>query len=474
MKMESNMLSAINAYIGGVKIKTLQGLCEFIDNSLSAKAKNIKIKFHPGLLEVIDDGVGTDFPEDILTPFKSRGMDSTSMYGVGAAGCIIVLSDWGTCTVQSSTGDGVLNTCVMDWGKYRGVKSGDAEITRRHSSLGEGKGTIIAIGFARQITPDQHQKYIDAISFRYASALQCGISISYEVKGQVTDILPWKGPELSRSESVVFTTENIGEIEVMCGIVKAGHKNDRPGFNVYWGKRILIESESGPCEIHDTSTSRIYGTIKLDADKFRHVNTLKDGFNNNFDPNVHLWPAIANHFKDILLSSRSEGMTVQLQMLSEKAAEILNNMTGVEMGREKRDKKELPAKGPENPKQTGRQRKTAEKISGSGEATSREKKKGFPMTFKMTPSTTQEVAFKCVPLSISWDIQFNPDMLPKEMRTPYSLATSSLFCIAQAWEKRGETDSRGNRLMPGFTEGDFETILTKLIESLAKQKPPEI
>jgi len=471
MKMETNTLSAIRAYVSRETIKPLQGLCEFIDNSLSAKAKTIQIVFHKRLLEVIDDGIGTDTPEDILTPFKSKGMDCTSRYGIGAAGCAIVLSNWGRCVASSNTGKGMTKTCVMNWAAYKSTTCGDVEITQLQSSPSSYRGTTISIDMVRQLTAEQHQKCMDEIAFRYSTAIRNGISITYTAKGKTETIRAWKRPELVRSEKETLIHKQLGKIELFCGIVKPGHKNERPGFNIYWGKRILIEHESGPCAIYEASTARIYGEIILDHETFPHVNTLKDGFNNDFDPSG-LYQRIAERFKDILIDAKAEGIEVHLEVLSKKAAEILNSAFGEmgDKGKEKRIKQETPSQGPKNPEKTDRKRETADKVAGVGSVTSRGKQNGFPMRFKLTSNTTLDDAFKCHYNSRLWDVQFNPSLIPKETLKPQNLAVSAIFCVAQAWAKRSEVDKKGNSFLPGFEDSSFEEVVTVMLRSLTQQK----
>lgn len=471
MKMQPDMLSCLRSYVGRAKIKPIQGLCEFIDNSLSAGSKTVKIVFHEHLIEVIDDGKGTKTPDDILTPFKSNGMDSTSKYGIGAAGCAVVLSDWGRCVASSSTGSGSLKTCIMDWEPYHLKTKGDVEITQMLTEKSNrSTGTTIIIDFQRLLSIDQHRKHIEEIEFRYSTSLRRGTVITYSFKGKETVLKPWNPPELSKKETHVINHPQFGRIELLCGIVKAGHKNEHPGFNVYWGKRILIEQESGPCAVYEASTSRIYGEIILDHNKFPHVNTLKDGFNNDFDPS-ELWEQIAERFKDMLIAAKTEGVSMELEVLSRKASDYINGVFGsVDLGKEKRERQPVPSRGPENSEKTEKTRKTAEKVSGSGDVRPRNKTKGLPMRINLTPNTTLDESFKCQYNAKFWDVQYNPDRIPKQILKSEILGIFSLPCIAQAWAKKCEVDEKGNMTLPNFGNNSFELVLTGFLQALMQQK----
>ena len=471
MKIEMNQAGAVRSYVQREKIKVNQGLCEFIDNALSAKATAVKIAFLGNVLEITDNGCGTACPEHILTPFKSAGMDSTSRYGVGAACSVIVLSNWGRCVATSSIGNGFAKSCVMNWKPYQTMTEGDIEITRMEKGKWDGaSGTTISIDFFKELKAHHHEQYMEEISFRYSTALRNGVRISYNVKGKTVVLKPWNPPELSKKETHVINHPQFGRIELLCGIVKAGHKNEHPGFNVYWGKRILIEQESGPCAVYEASTSRIYGEIILDHNKFPHVNTLKDGFNNDFDPS-ELWEQIAERFKDMLIAAKTEGVSMELEVLSRKASDFINGVLGgVDLGKEKRERQPVPSRGPENSEKTEKTRKTAEKVSGSGDVRPRNKTKGLPMRINLTPNTTLDESFKCQYNAKFWDVQYNPDRIPKQILKSEILGIFSLPCIAQAWAKKCEVDEKGNMTLPNFGNNSFELVLTGFLQALMQQK----
>lgn len=471
MKIDMNQVGAVRAYVQRAVINTGQGLCEFIDNSLSANASSIKIEFMNGMLEISDNGCGTRNPEFILTPFKSHGMDATSKYGVGAACSVIVLSDWGRCAATSTLGDNHSNTCVMDWSSYKNRAEGDIELTEMTSTKGaKSSGTLVSLEFPKTIPNDRHDRHKKDIAFRYSTALRNGVTINYCVKGKTEALKPWNPPELSKKETHVINHPQFGRIELLCGIVKAGHKNEHPGFNVYWGKRILIEQESGPCAVYEASTSRIYGEIILDHNKFHHVNTLKDGFNNDFDPS-ELWEQIAERFKDMLIAAKTEGVSMELEVLSRKASDYINGVFGsVDLGKEKRERQPVPSRGPENSKKTEKTRKTAEKVSGSGDVRPRNKTKGLPMRINLTPNTTLDESFKCQYNAKFWDVQYNPDRIPKQILKSEILGIFSLPCIAQAWAKKCEVDEKGNMTLPNFGNNSFELVLTGFLQALMQQK----
>jgi hypothetical protein len=471
MKIDMNQVGAVRAYVQRAVINIGQGLCEFIDNSLSAGASVIKIEFLNGILEISDNGCGTLNPEFILTPFKSYGMDATSKYGVGAACSVIVLSDWGECVATSSTGDGNSKTCIMNWGSYKSKVEGDIELTRVTSIRDSSSpGTLVSLEFPKIVPNDRHDRNKKDIAFRYSTALRNGVQIHYNVKGRTEALQPWNPPELSKKEKQVINHPQFGRIELLCGIVKAGHKNEHPGFNVYWGKRILIEQESGPCAVHEASTSRIYGEIILDHNKFPHVNTLKDGFNNDFDP-TELWEEVAELFKDLLIAAKTEGVSMELEVLSRKASEYINGaLGGGDTGKEKRDKQPVPSRGPEESEKTERTRKTAEKVSGSGDVKPRNRARGLPMRIKLTPNTTLDESFKCQYNAKFWDVQYNPDRIPKQILKSETLGIFSLSCIAQSWAKKCEVDEKGNMTLPNFGNNSFEMVLTGFLQALMQQK----
>ena len=92
------------------------------------------------------------------------------------------------------------------------------------------------------------------------------------------------------------------------------------------------------------------------------------------------------------------------------------------------------------------------------------------MRIKLTPNTTLDESFKCQYNARFWDVQYNPDRIPKQILKSETLGIFSLSCIAQSWAKKCEVDEKGNMTLPNFGNNSFEMVLTGFLQALMQQK----
>jgi hypothetical protein len=464
--MQINPIGLIRSNVQQKRQKPIQGLCEFIDNSLSAGATAIDLFWIGKLLEIIDNGIGTDRPDIILTPAISRPIDPTSKYGMGAAMSAIILSQWGNITVASTDYSKNTYSCKMDWSKYRDRQEGEVRIgeVKREKSNSQSTGTVITISDAKKIPKDAHDAIISGISFRYASAIRAGVKINYRHSASpkstptVITIPAWERPKMSYSRTAFVDMGGIlGKVEVFCGIVDG--KNEKPGFNSYWGKRILKERDSGPCEIAGVSTANIYGEIMLDHAKFPYVNVTKDDFSNDYDPDS-FYSLIAKEFSDVFEKAKTEGETIEIRNLSDEVSNDLTSLLGG--SKEKRDRS-----GQENQNDspiathTGIERLSASKLHKTGRiGNSREK---FPLQVRITPTRSIEVSVRADMGRVAWDIQWNPDLFPHGEKDKGSLYISALGAMSKTLADRLRCERNG-QLNISFTDISYEGIFTRLVQ----------
>lgn len=463
--MEINPIGAIRAYVASRSdVKPLNGFCEFIDNSLSAEATEITIRLTRKKWQIIDNGRGTSEPEAILSPFVSKAMDSTSRYGVGAACSAIILTRWGLCEVETVTQDGQQFKCVMDWSRYVQERTGRIDLTELSQTEHEGpSGTAITLDVSKAAWKPRINEIVDKLQFLYAAALRKGTRIRIETEKDQHDLAPWNPPKLKHSSKKVLMHPEWGRIEARVGIVASDHANPYAGFNIYWGKRILIDGEAGPCAIRDASSNRIYGEVFLDHDSFGYVNTYKDGFSPQFDQD-ELWKYLADEFAEVIEKAKTETMTIEHEILSRKAEDTLNRMLGVDVGKEKRERNQDTQKGTVTPANTGTKRKTAEKIHDIGDVVRRDTIKGFPMRSKLVPDTSLEYVITAKYNTRFWEVFYNPDKLPDVAKKNHELlAVLACTIISNAWDKMSERDEAGQKLLP--FQGAFEEILTRLLST---------
>lgn len=463
--MEHNLAGAIRAFVASRSdIKPIHGFCEFIDNSLSAGASNIEIRIDGKKWSVTDDGCGTLYPDVILTPFVSRAMDATSRYGVGAACSIIILSHWGRCEVDTVTGDGVRSVCVMDWSKYDGVSTGDVELTSLMTEPSDlPQGTTIRIDVSNASWKPRLGELVDKLQFLYAGALRSDVRIVLKKDGETIELVPWPAPKLKKSLRKSLVHPEWGKVQARIGIVADGVANPHAGINLYWGKRILLDSDPTMFSMRDVGSARAYGEVFLDHTTFHHVNTAKDGFSPNFD-SESLWTWLAEEFSEIIDAAATEAVQIQSTLFNVKVQGTLDKLMGIDTGKEKRKKSADPTAGTVKPTETGRKRATAEQIHDVGDVVRRSSVKGLPFRTVLVADETMDTVIKAVYSPKFWECRYNPSLLNADMRDIAEVLAYSIFgFIAREWERITSTDSRGQRLLP--FAGDYTEIFTSIAAS---------
>lgn len=475
VQMQSNMVGSIKGYIASRgNVKPLNCLCEFIDNSLSAGATEIKVVVkRRAMLEVIDNGCGTPNPEKILSPFISDAMDPTSKYGIGAAGSAIMLSGWGKCIAESVTSNGLLSRCLMDWEPYVSKKTGDIEITQIETIEDSGLPCGTALRIETTNTPKKQLvkpfEIIDKLAFLYAAALRKGVRIVLVSDHETNEVKPYEPPKLKHVVRKVIQHKEWGRIEARVGIVAEGLANPYQGFNVYWGKRILVSNEPGPCAMRDASSNRIYGEVFLDHASFPHVNTFKDGFTSEFDQD-ELWEWLADEFAQVIDKAKSEMDTLQFNVLNKAVQDAIQDIFGFEIGKEKRVKPKESRPGAVEPAESGKKRKTAEKIHDQGDVVKRDNGKGMPLKVKVVSDATIGTVFLIKETSRFWEVAYNPDLIPSEWKKNKTAFAYTIAASVAAKCKINELQNpSGQKTLP--FSGDFEEILTRLIGSMRPEKP---
>lgn len=474
VQMQYNYVGSIRGYIASRdNVKPLNCLCEFIDNSLSAGSTRIRIAVKRNtMLEIVDNGCGTPCPELILTPFDSTPMDATSKYGIGAAGSAIMLSGWGKCVAESVTNYGVFARCVMDWSPYLDKKSGDIEITQMESfdAIGMVQGTTLRIDTTS--APKKHLvkpfEIIDKLGFLYAAALRKGVKIVLVSDHETNEVKPYDPPKLKHTVKKVMQHKDWGRIEARVGIVADGLANPYQGFNIYWGKRILVSNEPGPCAVRDASSNRIYGEVFLDHETFPHVNTFKDGFTSEFDQD-ELWEWLSTEFANVIDKAKAEMETLQFNVLNKAVQDAIQEIFGVEVGKERRVKPKETKMGAVEPVTSGKKRKTAEKIHQDGDVVKRGSIRGTPLKVKVVSDSTIGTLFLIKETARFWEVAYNPDLIPSEWKKNRTAFAYTVAASVAAKCKINELQNpNGQKTLP--FDGDFEYILTRLIGSMNKEK----
>lgn len=236
-------------------------LGELCDNAFDAGAQQIQIKFGPKRkLEVIDDGAGCANLERMLTLGAHMRQRTTSLgrYGVGLkeAACWL----WGELYIASSH-RGTLREAVVNWPRL--AKQDHWNIPDPVESPATAlSGTTLMFSDVTRQFPD-YKSLAAELGYTFAPALWNGRQIKLLSARKPAIVCPgWALPDLEDVVAGQFTLNGKG-VKLTAGIVAAGSANDRPGFSVCHGHRILLNTAFGA---KGHSVSRIAGKLELDSE----------------------------------------------------------------------------------------------------------------------------------------------------------------------------------------------------------------
>lgn len=463
-KITPDAVRALNGFMHTRSFRIIHGLCEFIDNSLSAKASEINITLDKEEWVVSDNGVGTDNPRKIVEPFMSDAMDSTSRYGIGAATSIIHITNYGKVRISSFSKKHVAMQ-LMDWSRYRELRFGDIEIPQptfmppvNHT------GTTITMDVTKANHKLHIENLIETLSFRYAQGLRMGLKLRIEKRGHEYLVEPSQTPKFKPGckAQKVFNHPKFGIISVLLGIVKDGEPNPYAGFNVYWGKRILLEKQGQPAGNRGVSPSRIYSVITLDDNTFNSVNTYKDGWTLSSEEEDEFWHFISDNFSDLIEKAAEAGQSCELAIANKQAQMVLNQMLGDSVGMEKRNSQNKSKEGTVVSSETENKRRSAVKVANDGNV-KQKSGNGGGLKINLQPDVTQTNPWSIVNCKRFWSATYNPQLLLQGTNKPEAIAAQAytLVIIQASDPDNGFLPLEGDpvtRLNQALSEARLNTI----------------
>ena len=353
------MLPVSPSYLYSIKAQAsltwLKIICELIDNSFDANARNVGITWKTGDAFCFeDDGAGCDNLLRMITLGVRQSHDTNSVcfYGVGAKQAMVWM--WGTTHIETLHASGA-HELKIDWER---VASGqDPFPTSQAPSRRVKPGTLITCYTDRHAP--KPQGLMADLSTTYTPAIEAGRRIVVTMRGRIPEVVR-KRQWPQCSELIEDDIEVAGRrVHVKMGMVADGVQNTyQRGFAFERDYRVILESAIGAGEY---STSRIAARITL-GNEWR-LATNKDDFNEFKD---EIGDAIFDRCGDLLKRASEQAMTIEDQSFNVELAGELNTIT--KRGKEKRPN-EGEATGTVEPKRSGRRRTMADVVDGDGDVT---------------------------------------------------------------------------------------------------------
>lgn len=293
-------------------------LGELCDNSFDAGASRVEIGFGPkNALCVEDDGNGCANIERMLTLGDHFRQSTTSLgrWGVGLKETACWL--WGELVI-STVHRGELSRASVDWGrlaKQRDWNVPDPVVTRAE---GDARGTTLLF---RNITKGfpKYEYIQEELSYYFAPALWSGRQIALKFPRRRSQVCAgWTLPDLEDIVQDRFDVNGKG-VRLHAGVVTLGAMNERQGFSICHGHRIILNTALGS---KGNSVSRVCGTVELD-----HAWTLSKNKTEVVDADERgLEDAIYERCKHIFAKSAAQAQLLRNSELETRISESLRNI----------------------------------------------------------------------------------------------------------------------------------------------------
>tara|TARA_R110000796_G_scaffold240750_1_gene361938 strand:- start:83 stop:1471 length:1389 start_codon:yes stop_codon:yes gene_type:complete len=348
----------------------IDGLSEFIDNSLDAGATNIDIEWKPKkLIYICDNGAGCDNPDKLMgESSKTDDGSTTGRYGVGMKQAAIGLAggqDGGLDSQFVIKTGGAFSPWVMsiNWSRQDNFQFPWENVT---SDL---LGTNIRITGSSIRGLGNLGKLLQGLSRRYWDALHSGVAITINGRDVPAPFMPAFDPSKPSIEKqdLVWDDGSGRSAEVEAGVLY-DQRDPMMGVNVFVGSRSIIEGSSLGCG--EYTCKGMFAIVRLKGRWRLHVNKINLSEEHKNDLRFALEPLLEPILKTIVNQSRKvEDAEWRDRML---AALNPGEVTGKENRKGYAPKTAKPGRTPRQPGLPRRKRRNVKVITqGDGDARGR-------------------------------------------------------------------------------------------------------
>lgn len=343
-------------YLQGLMRQKLQWptiLGELIDNCFDAAAKNVTVQFTESMLTIIDDGNGVEDVESLVRLGDHVEGDQTTL-GVYGVGCKDAWLSCGNVFEIESVCRGVHKTA-----KYDAVELiANNWIAPDPVEKASDKKPFTRLRF--HLFEDRNipgSTIIERLEWMFSPALASGRNIVFVRKEKETKLAAAVIPERTGVIRETFLFEG-KRVSIDIGMMEKREMQNGP-FWLVFGHRVIAATSLGT---GDYSAKGIGGCIVLDDQQWKPLLTKNK---NDLDcDTTALGEMILQRIETLLMVAKEESDTFESELLLRSVEDMLNgsiNNLKQKIGRENRGSGS--ARGAVQPKHTGRQRKTAKKVS---------------------------------------------------------------------------------------------------------------
>ena len=323
-----------------------KALSELVDNSFDANATRVVIQTIGRTVVVTDDGKGMKDVRSAVTLGDHQSQGGIGMYGIGLKDAWLSAGD--KISIETTSGKHC-QTLEVDIAQLDDNWNGpDPSVNESE----KGTGTEITLHLRRNKKQPRDEVF-QKLAWVFAPAIEQGRQILWQVaKNKKRPLSPAKLPAMTDIVSDSFEVEG-KYVEIYIGLMKEGERIRGGPFWIQHKHRIIESSSIGS---KGQSAFGVAGRIVL-GDGWKFTKN-KDSIDDSLD---ELENEIHNRIWSVLKKAEQQSFNVETLQLQAEIKALLDDAVG-NLKREKRSPKRESV-GTVAPKNTGRKRKHASKIS---------------------------------------------------------------------------------------------------------------
>lgn len=458
--MDITPLPAVIHAMSQQNLKWEDILSELVDNSLDAGASRVDIVLGPGKsVTIIDDGAGCKDIQAMLRMGDHRSHRTTKLgrYGIGLKDAALFLKG---VTEIESVHRGMLSRVSVDWDA---IQSGDRWIAPDPTveATDAPHGTRIKFTrFSRGLPNSEVQR--ENLGFRFSPAILSGRQLRISYRNNVKVCPAHRLPEMSDVVRASFQVEGRG-VTVEAGIVRDGVKNKHPGFIFQHAHREIMVSSLGAGPF---STARIAGIVELDASWALTKN--KDDISELRD---ELGAAIFSQCEPMLRRADRQSQELESSALNSKVSELLTDALrhSAVNRREKRDADNRQQTGTVEPKNTGRRRRNASKVSSAEGAIRRAASTGLILDWHDLDERIGKADLNAGRVSLNSEMPILQSMRRNNQVEAIAFIAFGVFVHAA-----NEADEHRQKYLRGIEPVDFIEAWSAVVARMPQPQTPKL